>query len=97
MIMKIQISGSEFSDTDLKHDVCSHLRQILKVLEENGATWDKTKPLTTDKGGARSLKLKGKINFKLISDTFELPSFIELSPEYKSIICRRCWCDIEGK
>lgn len=95
--MKIQINGSEFADTDLKYNVCSHLKKILELLEKNGATWDKNQPLCTDKGGAHSLKLKGKINFKLVHDTFEIPSFIEIAPEYKSIICRRCWCDIEGK
>ncbi len=52
--MTMKISGSEFSGTDLERNVCSHLKQILRVLEENGAAWDKTKPLTTDKGGAHS-------------------------------------------
>ncbi len=95
--MKRQIIGSEFADTNIEHNVCSHLKEILDVLESHGATWDKTKPLSTDKGGAHSLKLNGKLDFRLISKMFEIPSYIELSPEYKSIICRRCWCDIEGK
>lgn len=95
--MKTEIGGSEFADTDLQYNVCSHLTEILDVLKADGATWDKTKPLATDKGGAHSLKLNEKINFRLISKIFEIPSYVELSPEYKSIICRRCWCDIEGK
>ena len=95
--MKRQIKGSDFADTNLEYHVCSHLKEILDVLEKNGASWDKTKPLYTDKGGAHSLKLNGKLDFKLISKIFDVPNYIELSVEYKSIICRRCCCDIEGK
>lgn len=95
--MKRKIVGSEFADTDLKYNICSHLKEILEVLESNGAKWDKTKPLVTDKGGAHTLKLNNKLDLQLIAHTFEIPSHIELSNEYKSVICRRCWCDIEGK
>lgn len=95
--MKIRINGSESADTDLEYNVCSHLREILGVLEMEGISWDKAKPLATDKDGGHSLKLNGKINFQLISERFEVPGYIELLPKYKSVICRRCWCDIEGK
>lgn len=95
--MKIKISGSEYSDTNLEGSVCSHLEPILNKLEEHGAKWDKSQKLKTDKGGAYTLKLKTPIDFNLIEDTFEIPHFIEISKEFNSIICRRCWCDIEGK
>lgn len=95
--MKRKIEGSEYSDTDLTYFVCSHLQPILRFLDENGAKYDKGQKLQQDKGGAHSFKLRSKIDFHLVEKAFEIPHFIELSPEYKSIICRRCWCDIEGK
>lgn len=93
---KIKITGSEYSDTDLEKKVCSHLLPILEFLEAEGATWDKNAKLYTDKGGAHTLKINMKINFNKVAENFEIPSFIELSEEYHSIICRKCWCDIEG-
>lgn len=94
--MKQKIEGSEYADTELTYSVCSHLQPILDCLEKNGAEFDKRKKLYTDKGGAHSLKLDSKIDFGLIETNFEIPCFIELSSDYKSVICRRCWCDIEG-
>ncbi len=62
MITKIQISGSDFSDTDLEHNVCSHLKQILNILEENGAAWHKTTPNHQQRWGAQpEIKRKNKL------------------------------------
>jgi len=96
MSMKKKIIGSEYADENLENSVCSHLQPILDLLKENGAILTNGMRLYTDKGGAHTLKLKSKINFNLLRSEFELPNFVELSEEYKSIICRRCWCDIEG-
>lgn len=95
--MKKIIYGSEHADIDLEYDVCSHLKPILLFLEKKCRIVKKNKKLFTDKGGAHTLKIKGKIDMDLINSEFEIPEFIELSTEYHSIICRRCWCDIEGE
>lgn len=98
MIMsKIKIKGSEFSDTDLKFSVCSHLLPILDYLVKNGNSWDKGNELFTDKGGTRTLFVHKTIDYSKIEKIFEIPPFIEVNREYKSIICRRCWCDISER
>lgn len=95
--MKRKISGSQFSDTNLEYSVCSHLQPILDFLKDHGAVLNEGEKLFTDKGGAHTLKLKSKIDFNALENSFDLPEFIELSRQYNSIICRKCWCDIEGK
>lgn len=94
--MKKKIIGSEYSDTNLNQSVCSHLQPILDVLKKNGALIADDGKMHIDKGGAYTLKLKSKINFSLLRKEFDFPDFIELSEEHGSVICRRCWCDIEG-
>lgn len=96
MSEKIKIEGSEFSDTNLELNVCSHLEPFLSYFETKGAKWEKQKPLLTDRGGAHTLKIKHKIDFDAVRRDFEIPRFIDLAEEYKSIVCRKCWCDIEG-
>ena len=93
--MKKRIIVSEYSNKNLNQSLCSHLQPVLDVLRENGALIADNGKMHADKGGAYTLKLKSKINFNLLRKEFDLPEFIELSEEYGSVICRRCWCDIE--
>jgi hypothetical protein len=93
---KIVITGSEFADTDLSHSVCSHLQPLLDYFESKGARWDKGAALYTDRGGAHTLKIKFKIDFDDVRRNFEIPRFIDIAEEHNSIVCRKCWCDIEG-
>jgi hypothetical protein len=75
---KVQIKGSEYSDTDLKYSVCSHLQPILQLLQQHGNTFNATQPLDERWGGATRLVSK-PIDFELIESEFEIPSFIELN------------------
>ncbi len=94
---KITIRGSEYADEELTVGVCSHLEQVLQYLTGNKFEKYINQASFTDKGGAHTLKINKVINFRDIENKFEIPHYIELSEKYKSIICRKCWCDIEGK
>ncbi len=92
---KREITGSEFSDTNLEYQVCSHLRPILDLLASHGNSYDPSAPLYTDKGGGHTGSVTSHpIDFELIERTFEIPSFIELNRRLRSVVCRRCWCAI---
>lgn len=92
------IQGSEYSDTNLKHSVCSHLKQILEFMIENGNSFDRSKPLQVNsREGGATLVVDKPIDFDSIRDAFEIPSYIEMNQKYRAIICRRCWCDISEK
>ncbi len=97
MTDKIKIQDVDIIHSDLSRSVCLHLQGILSLLEVHGISYDKSLPLYTDKGGAHTLYVDGNIDFDLVKEHFEIPSFIEISQKYQSIICRKCWCDISEK
>lgn len=68
---KREIQGSEFSDTKLEYQVCSHLRPILDLLVKHGNSYDRSAPLYTDKGGGHTLVVLRPIDFALIEGTFK--------------------------
>ena len=89
------IEGSEFADTNLDYSVCSHLQPILELLSRDGNSFDDSSPLDKRRGGSTRLVAK-PIDFELIERYFEIPKFIELNRAVRSVICRKCWCDIAG-
>lgn len=88
------IKGSDFADTNLDSQVCSHLRPILDVLLSAGNSYDQSTQLQTDKGGGHTLNVSLPIDFPLINRTFQIPTFIDVSVKNHAIVCRRCWCAI---
>lgn len=94
--MKLQIGGSEYSDVNLEHNVCSHLQPILDLLQARGNVINRSDPLDKSRGGATRF-ISTPIPFDLIESYFEIPEFIELNRRERAIICRRCWCDIAEK
>lgn len=91
---KIEINGSEFSDTNLEYSVCSHLQPILERLERNGNGYAHGSPMRTDKGGGATRVVDKQIDFDLVDTIFEIPTFIKVSRDEKAILCTRCWCAI---
>jgi hypothetical protein len=91
---KLSIVGSEFSDTDLEFQVCSHLLPILELLEASGNKYNHSDPLSRDKYSESKRVVEGPIDFHLISETFEIPPFLSLSPTKSTVFCQRCWCSI---
>ncbi|MEW4366633.1 hypothetical protein [Aliikangiella maris] len=94
---KIKIIGSEFFDTNLEYRVCSHLTPILDYLTKDLPDFDKNQKLISDRGCALTLKINFTIDLEELKQIFELPQFIVLSKECNAVVCRKCWCDIEGK
>jgi hypothetical protein len=94
---KERIPGSQFSDTELTLDVCSHLRPILRVLEEHGNKYDPSEPLYRDKYSEAKRVMDYPLNFDLIENTFAIPDFISLSRAKRTILCQVCWCSIVEK
>ena len=94
---KVRIVGSQFSDTDLTFDVCSHLRPILQVLEEHGNKYDYSAPLYRDKYSEAKRVMERSIDFDLIEDTFLIPHFISLSRRNGAVLCQMCWCSLVEK
>jgi hypothetical protein len=93
-VSKIKIVGSQFSDTELTTDVCSHLRPILEFLEKRGNSYAHGTSMKTSRDGGATRLVSGTIDFDAIEAAFELPYDLELARQYRAIICRRCWCDI---
>ena len=87
------IRGDDFSNTELAYSVCSHLKPILELLVQHGNAFDASNPLDISRGGSTRFVEK-PIDFQLIQRTFEIPSFIELNPGERAVICRKCWCDL---
>lgn len=94
---KMRILGSQFSDTDLKVDVCSHLTPILGLLEARGNSYDRSKALYRDKYSEYQKEVSKPIDFDLIEESFEIPNFIVLDRRRKSVLCQTCWCAIVEK
>jgi hypothetical protein len=94
---KVRIIGSQFSDTDLTFDVCSHLRPILQVLEEHGNKYDHSESLYRDKYSEAKRVMECPLDFDLIEGTFMIPHFISSSRANGAILCQMCWCSIVEK
>ena len=92
---KAQIKGSEFSDTNLEYQVCSHLKPIQDLLTENGNSFSHPSRLIKERDGASIKLLPKPIDFDLVEQSFEIPSFITLGIENNAILCERCWCEIK--
>lgn len=92
-MIKRSIEGSEFADTNLDYSVCSHLQPILELLSQHGNRFDNSGPLDKSRGGSTRL-VSQPIDFELVEESFEIPKFIELNRPARTVICRKCWCDI---
>ncbi len=94
---KLRIGGSQFAETDLQYDVCSHLLAILQLLELHGNSCERSIPLYRDKYSEHQRAVNKPIDFDLIEETFEIPSFISLNRERRTVLCQTCWCAIVEK
>ncbi|TEW50225.1 hypothetical protein [Psychromonas algicola] len=93
--MKVNIIESPFKPAT-KNEVCSHLQPILKVLEEHGNQRDAVNNIINDRSDGNIMLVEKDIDFELVGDIFEVPSYIILQ-ESRGIMCSKCWCAIEKK
>ena len=94
--MKQKIQETPYKSAT-KDEVCSHLKPIVKLLEDNGNKVDRLTGIICDKGDGNILLLENDIDFKLIENHFDLPDFVTLNEQKKRVVCSKCWCSFEKK
>ncbi len=77
--------------------VCSHLKEIVLFLENEGTIFDWKTGLIPDKNDGMILLADAFSDINKISDVFQLPDFIVANSHRELISCRKCWCSIEKK
>lgn len=73
--------------------VCTHLAEVVTYLDTQGCEffW----PVIPDRHDGHILVSFSAIDFDLLSQRFDLPSYVLISPEGGQISCAQCWCRIE--
>ena len=94
--MKQKIQETPYKSA-MKDEVCSHLKPIVKLLENNGNKPDRSSGIICDKGDGNILLLEHDIDFQLIENHFDLPNFITLNEQKNRVVCSKCWCSFEKK
>jgi len=80
-----------------KKTVCSHLAPIVDLLEKHGTVFDWVTGLIPDKTVGNILLSESNIDFALITDNINVPSYINLDSSRELIFCNKCWCGVKKK
>lgn len=94
--MKKNIIESPFLPA-AKKKVCSHLKDIVCELEQNGTVFDWRTGIISDKSDGNILLSETDIDFDLVNDTFNIPNYINMDKSRGLIFCKKCWCSIQKK